>query len=65
MNTIRRKIQAQDGDCQQELTFEGEKGKFDIWLDNYSPLGGRQCTRISLSHGDATVLKHSLEVFLK
>lgn len=65
MNTIRRKIQVQDGPHQQELTFEGENGKFDIFLNNFSPMGGSQTTRISLSLGDATVLKHSLELFLK
>lgn len=72
MNTIRRKLTCtypchSDSKMNQEdiLTFEGEKGKFIMILENHNPFNGCQRTRISLDKAQAEVLFKSLGTFLK
>lgn len=72
MNTIRRELKCtypchSDSKLNQEsiLTFEGEKGKFILILENHNPFGGCQRTGISLDKDQAAVLLKSLETFMK
>ena len=72
MNTIRRTVRKSypchgDKDRTQydELSFEGEKGKFHITLEHFNPFEGTRRATIALDKEDAQVLYKTLTNFLK
>lgn len=72
MNTIRRVVR-KSYPCHgnkhmtqyDELSFEGEKGKFHITLEHFNPFEGTKRTTIALDKEDAQVLFRTLTNFLK
>ena len=71
MNTIRRTIEkiypcsSSKIDQRDELSFEGEKGKFYICIDHFNPYEGTKRVRMALDKEDAEILYKSLSNFLK